>query len=44
MVFATRVAEGVKDGGDCPPMTAGAKQSLDDYIAAFYVGSDGIPW
>ncbi len=44
MVFATRVAEGVKDSGDCPPMSAEAKQSLDDYMAAFSVGSDGIPW
>jgi ArsR family metal-binding transcriptional regulator len=44
MVFATRVAEGVKDSGDCPPMNAEAKQSLDAYMAGFSIGSDGIPW
>jgi len=44
MVFATRVAEGVKDSGDCPPMNAEAKQSLNGYMAGFSIGSDGIPW
>ena len=44
MVFATRVAEGVKGSGDCPPMNAESKQSVDDYMAGFSVGSDGIPW
>ena len=44
MVFATRVAEGVNVSGDCPPITAEAKQSLDGYMAAFSVGFDGIPW
>jgi ArsR family metal-binding transcriptional regulator len=44
MVFATRVAEGAKGSGDCPPMNAAAKQSIDDYLAGFSVGSDGIPW
>ena len=44
MVFATRVAEGVKDSGNCPPMTPEGKQSLDDYMAVFSVGSGGIPW
>ena len=44
MVFATRVAEGAKDSSDCPPMNAAAKQSIDDYMDGFSVGSDGIPW
>ena len=44
MVFATRVAEGVKGSGDCPPMNAESKQSVDDYMAGFSVGFDGIPW
>ena len=44
MVFATRVAEGAKGSGDCPPMAAEAKRSLDDYLARCLVGSDGIPW
>jgi len=44
MVFATRVAEGVKDSGNCSPMTPEGKQSLDDYMAVFSVGSGGIPW
>ena len=44
MVFATRVAEGAKGSGDCPPMNAAAKQSIDDYMDGFSVGSDGIPW
>jgi ArsR family metal-binding transcriptional regulator len=44
MVFATRVAEGAKGSGDCRPMNAEAKQSLDDYMAGFSVGFDGMPW
>lgn len=44
LVFATRVAEGAKGSGDCPPMNAEAKQSIDDYMTGFYAGSDGIPW
>ena len=44
MVFATRVAEGVKDSGNCPPMTPEGKQSLDDYMAVFSVGSGDILW
>jgi len=44
MVFATRVAEGAKASDDCPPMTTEAKQSLDDYMTGFSVGSDGMPW
>ena len=43
-VFATRVAEGVKDSGNCPLMTPGGKQSLDDYMAGFFVGSGDTPW
>ena len=44
LVFATRVAEGVKGSGDCPPMNAEAKRSIDDYMTLFSVGSDGVPW
>jgi len=44
MVFATRVADGVKDSGDCLPMSAEAKQSLYDYMDGFSIESDGIPW
>jgi len=44
MVFAARVAEGAKGSGECQPMPVEAKQSLDDYMAGFSVGSDGIPW
>lgn len=44
MVFATRVAEGVKDGDDCPPLTPTAKASLDEYMKPFAAGADGIPW
>ena len=44
MVFATRMAEGAKGSGECQPMPVEAKQSLDDYMAGFSVGSDGIPW
>jgi ArsR family metal-binding transcriptional regulator len=44
MVFATRVAEGAKGSDDCPPINAEAKQTIDDYMAEFSLGSDGIPW
>ncbi len=44
MVFATRVAEGAKGSGDCPPMNAETKQSIEDYMAGFSVGSNGTPW
>ena len=44
MVFATRVVEGAKGSADCPSMTMDARKSLDDYMAGFSVGSDGIPW
>lgn len=44
MVFATRVATWAKGSGDCPLMNAEAKQCIDDYMAGFSVGSDGIPW
>ena len=44
MVFATRVAEGVKGGGDCPSMTDANRRNLDAYMAAFSIGQDGIPW
>lgn len=44
MVFAARVTEGVKGSGDCPPLTSGAIQSIDDYMAGFSIGFDGLPW
>jgi len=44
MVFANRVAEGAKGSGECQPINVEAKKSLDDYMAGFSVGSDGIPW
>jgi ArsR family metal-binding transcriptional regulator len=44
MVFATRVADLAKVGGDCPLVNAEAKQCIDDDMAGFSVGSDGIPW
>lgn len=44
MVFATRVAEGVKSSDDCPALTLAAKAELDVYMQPFAVGVDGIPW
>lgn len=44
MVFATRVAEGIKGSGDCPLLEAEAKDALDAYMQPFAVGDDGIPW
>ncbi len=44
MVFATRVVEGVKGSDECQPMDAAAKQSLDNYMAGFSAGPDGVPW
>lgn len=35
MVFAARMAEGVKGTGDCPPMDAGKKQRLEEYMGQF---------
>ena len=44
MVFATRVAEGVKDSDDCPALTPTAKTTLDAYMKPFAVDEDGLPW
>ena len=44
MVFATRVAEGVKDSGDCPALTPDARASLDNYMRPFALGADEVPW
>ncbi len=44
MVFATRVAEGVKDSDDCPALTSTPKAALDAYMKPFAMGGDGIPW
>jgi len=35
MVFAARMAEGVKGPEDCPPMGAENKQRLEDYMSRF---------
>ncbi len=35
MVFAARMAEGGKGPGDCPPMDAGKKQRLEEYMRQF---------
>ncbi len=44
MVFATRVAEGVKDSDDCPVLTPTAKTSLDAYMKPYAIDANGIPW
>ena len=44
LVFATRVAEGVKDSDDCPALTPTAKVSIDAYMKPFAIDMDGIPW
>ncbi len=44
LVFATRVAEGVKDSDDCPELSRAAKSDLNDYMKPFAVDIDGIPW
>jgi ArsR family metal-binding transcriptional regulator len=35
MVFAARMTEGAKSPGDCPPMDAGKKQLLAEYMSQF---------
>jgi CO dehydrogenase/acetyl-CoA synthase gamma subunit (corrinoid Fe-S protein) len=35
MVFAARVAEGVRGSQDCPPLGAGNKQQLKKYMGQF---------
>ena len=35
MVFALRMAEGVKEPADCPPLTGDAARALEDYLAGF---------
>jgi ArsR family metal-binding transcriptional regulator len=35
MVFAVRMAEGAKDPADCPPMDAGEKHRLQEYMSQF---------
>ena len=44
MVFATRVAESVKDSNDCPALSQAAKADLDDYMKPYAIDVDGIPW
>jgi len=38
LVFATRVAEGIKDAGDCPPIGQAEKESLTAYMDRFQLG------
>ena len=35
MVFAVAVTEGVKGAEDCPPLAAGGKAKLQDYLSRF---------
>jgi len=35
MVFAARIAEGVKDGADCPPLGPKDRHCLDEYMSQF---------
>ncbi len=35
MVFAARMTEGVKGPEDCPPMSAGKQQQLEEYMRRF---------
>ena len=35
MVFAARMAEGVKDGADCPPLGPEGEHRLDEYMSQF---------
>ena len=44
MVFAARMAEGVKGSEDCPPLAPAARAELDAYMKPFAVGVDGMPW
>jgi ArsR family metal-binding transcriptional regulator len=44
MVFATRVADGVNDSGDCPALTPAAKLDLDTYMKQFAMDTDGLSW
>ena len=43
MVFATRVAEGVKDSNDCPSLSPSAKAELDAYMKPYAMDVDGLP-
>jgi hypothetical protein len=43
MVFAPRVAEGVKERNDCPPLSQSAKAGLDDYMKPLAMDVDGMP-
>ena len=44
MVFATRVAEGVKDSDDCPALTPTDRETLDAYMKPYATDEDGILW
>jgi ArsR family metal-binding transcriptional regulator len=35
MVFAARMAEGIKNPGDCPPLGTGNQQRLEEYMSQF---------
>ncbi len=42
MVFAARVAEGVKDSNDCPDLTPTAKATLDAYMEPYAKDMDDL--
>ncbi len=42
MVFATRVAEGIKDSNDCPELTPAAKATLDAYMKPYAIDQEKI--
>jgi hypothetical protein len=35
MVFAARMAEGIKSPGDCPPLGTDNKKRLEEYMSNF---------
>ena len=44
LVFATRVAEGIKGVDACPELDSAARVRLEAYLQPFAVEVDGIPW
>ena len=44
MVFATRVAEGVKGSDQCPTLTPDGKMALNEYMTDFNIKDGNAPW
>ncbi len=44
MVFATRVAEGVKGSDQCPVLTPDGKIALDEYMTGYNIEDGNAPW